>query len=56
MVGQHSQHKPNRLAAWGDSLLNKLQSRTRKRRKGHASKRRRAAERVDLARRSADQQ
>ena len=34
--------KPNRLAVWGNSLLNKLPGRSRKRRKREASKKRRA--------------
>lgn len=32
---------PNKLAVWGHSMLNKLPGETRKRRKRHASKRRR---------------
>ena len=35
--------KPNRLDVWGDSLLNKLSGRSRKRRKREASKKRRVA-------------
>jgi len=38
--------KPNRLDVWGDSLLNKLSSRSRKRRKREASKKRRSLLRV----------
>ncbi len=34
--------KPNRLAVWGDSLLNKLPGRSRKKRKREASKKRRS--------------
>jgi len=34
--------KPNRLSVWGDSLLNKLPSISRKKRKRVASKKRRA--------------
>lgn len=34
--------KPNRLAVWGHSLLNKLPGRSRKNRKRTASKKRRA--------------
>lgn len=37
-----SDTKPNKLDVWGDSLLNKLRSRTRKKRKRDASKKRRA--------------
>ena len=37
-----SDTKPSRLDVWGDSLLNKLPSRTRKKRKREASKKRRA--------------
>ena len=36
-----SSTKPNRLKVWGDSLVNKLGSRSRKARKRHASKQRR---------------
>lgn len=35
--------KTGRLDVWGDSLLNKLSGRSRKRRKREASKKRRAA-------------
>jgi hypothetical protein len=41
--------KPNRLDVWGDSLLNKLSSRSRKRRKREASKKRRSLLRVPRA-------
>lgn len=37
----HGQTSPNRLDVWGDGLLNKLKSKTRKRRKREASKKRR---------------
>ena len=40
---KQSETKPNRLDVWGDSLLNKLPSRTRKKRKREASKKRRVA-------------
>ena len=33
--------KPHRLGVWGDSMVNKLKSQTRKRRKREASKKRR---------------
>jgi len=36
-----SSTNPNRLAVWGDSMMNKLPALTRKRRKREASKRRR---------------
>jgi hypothetical protein len=39
--------KPNKLAVWGDSLMNKLPGISRKRRKRSASKKRRAALRRD---------
>jgi len=38
---KHSETKPNRLDVWGDSMLNKLPSCTRKKRKRQASKKRR---------------
>ena len=34
--------KPNRLDVWGDSMMNKLPSQSRRNRKRQASKRRRA--------------
>jgi len=40
-VVQRSLTKPNRLDVWDDSMLNKLSSRSRKRRKRSASKKRR---------------
>jgi hypothetical protein len=40
---QRSAHKPARLPVWGDSMLNKLKSLTRRRRKREASKKRRVA-------------
>lgn len=39
---------PSRMPVWGDSLLNKLPSITRKRRKRDASKKRRLALRRDF--------
>ena len=40
---------PNRLDVWGDSMLNKLPSRSRKNRKRSASKKRRVGLRSELA-------
>jgi hypothetical protein len=45
---QKGRDSANRLADWGDSLLNQLPSRTRKRRKRSASKRRRLLERAEV--------
>lgn len=47
---RHSATKTNRLAVWGDSLLNKLPSQSRKKRKRLASKKRRALLRSEDAR------
>lgn len=44
-MSKHSEDGPKRLSDWGNSLLNKLAARTRRRRKGQASKRRRESER-----------
>ena len=38
---KHADTNPNRLRVWGDSLVNKLPSISRKRRKREASKKRR---------------
>ncbi len=38
---KRSETSPNRLDVWGDSMMNKLPSRTRQRRKREASKKRR---------------
>ena len=43
-----SETKPGRLSVWGNSLLNKLSSRSRKRRKREASKRRRSLNESNL--------
>lgn len=45
-------HSPNRMNVWGDSLLNKLPSLSRKRRKRAASKIRRRRLRDELDRES----
>ncbi|ESZ89366.1 hypothetical protein [Congregibacter litoralis] len=42
--------KPNRLAVWGHSMLNKLSGRSRTQRKREASKKRRAALKRELDR------
>jgi hypothetical protein len=47
---KHGHTKPNRLAVWGDSLLNKLPGITRKRRKRAASKKRRMQFKQELRR------
>lgn len=49
-MAKRSDGKTNRLSVWGDSLMNKLSSRARKRRKREASKKRRAAKKMELAR------
>ena len=41
-MNTRSDTKPNRLAVWGKSMLNKLPGRSRKNRKRAASKKRRA--------------
>jgi hypothetical protein len=40
---QRSTTSPRRLKVWGDSMMNKLPGLSRKRRKRHASKKRRQA-------------
>ncbi len=47
---ERSYTKPSRLPVWGDSLLNKLPGRSRKRRKREASKKRREALKRDSER------
>lgn len=49
MGGRDPNDKPNRLADWGNSLLNKLPSLSRKRRKRVVDKARRQAERRALS-------
>jgi len=50
----NSHSKPSRLKVWGDSLLNKLPSLSRKRRKREASKKRRQLLQRDLRQRAAE--
>lgn len=51
---KHGFTKPNRLAVWGNSMLNKLPSISKKRRKREASKKRRELLRNDLSNQASD--
>ncbi len=46
----HGHTKPSRLKVWGDSMLNKLPSISRKRRKREASKQRRVQLKREMTR------
>lgn len=53
---KHGATHPNRLSVWGDSMLNKLASLARKRRKREASKKRRVLIKKDLGQRYGESQ